>query len=121
VAAQAEQLRKEKDELEMRAEQMQREYEHKALALDKEREEEKLTHNEEKRKQLEQELNDLRQKTAQKLAEFDHLKTSLLRDLQNRCEKVPIAASAIQATARPGYSRVRAREHSLMTRTLVRR
>jgi kinesin family protein 5 len=86
--AEAEQLRKEKDELEMRAEQMQREYEHKALALDKEREEEKLTHNEEKRKQLEQELNDLRQKTAQKLAEFDHLKTSLLRDLQNRCEKV---------------------------------
>jgi len=29
-----------------------------------------------------------RGKTATKLAEFDSLKTSLLRDLQNRCEKV---------------------------------
>lgn len=29
-----------------------------------------------------------RNKTAMKLAEFDSLKTSLLRDLQNRCEKV---------------------------------
>jgi kinesin family protein 5 len=85
---QAEQLRREKEELEEAVEQTRREFESKAQALDREREEEKATHNEEKRKQLEQELNDLRQKTAQKLAEFDQLKTSLLRDLQNRCEKV---------------------------------
>jgi myosin heavy subunit len=86
--AEAEQLRREKEELELQVEQAKQEYERKAQALDKEREEEKATYNEEKRKQLEQELNELRQKTAQKLAEFDQLKTSLLRDLQNRCEKV---------------------------------
>lgn len=86
--AEAEQLRREKDELDLQVEQAKQEYERKAQALDKEREEEKATYNEEKRKQLEQELNELRQKTAQKLAEFDQLKTSLLRDLQNRCEKV---------------------------------
>jgi len=86
--AEAEQLRREKDELEKQVDQLKEEFEKKAQALEKEREEEKATYNEEKRKQLEQELNDLRQKTAQKLAEFDQLKTSLLRDLQNRCEKV---------------------------------
>lgn len=85
---QAEQLRKEKQELEQQVEELKQQYEQKVKTLDKEREEEKASYNEEKRKHLEQELNELRQKTAQKLSEFDHLKTSLLRDLQNRCEKV---------------------------------
>jgi len=55
---------------------------------EKAKEEEWAVQNEEKRLKLEQELNELRGKTATKLAEFDGLKTSLLRDLQNRCEKV---------------------------------
>jgi predicted RNase H-like nuclease (RuvC/YqgF family) len=83
---QAEQLQREKEELELAVEQTRREFESKAQALDREREEEgPTTRKQEKRKQLEQEL---RQKTAQKLAEFDQLKTSLQRDLQNRCETV---------------------------------
>eukprot|EP01088_Endostelium_zonatum_P001936 TRINITY_DN1232_c0_g1_i2.p1 TRINITY_DN1232_c0_g1~~TRINITY_DN1232_c0_g1_i2.p1 ORF type:complete len:533 (-),score=221.52 TRINITY_DN1232_c0_g1_i2:18-1616(-) len=52
----------------------------KAAELEKDRDE--------KQQKLEAELQDLRQKTAKRLLEFDSLKTSLLRDLQNRCEKV---------------------------------
>jgi len=37
---------------------------------------------------LEKELQLVREQTNQKLAEFDSLKTALLRDLENRCQKV---------------------------------
>eukprot|EP01133_Synstelium_polycarpum_P019800 gene19800-23715_t len=43
---------------------------------------------EEKRQKMEEELNVLREQTNQKLMEFGSLKESLLRDLENRCQKV---------------------------------
>ncbi len=69
-------------------EAMKENYEKQIRALETERDDERSSQNEDKRKQLEQELNDLRNKTAKTLSEFNQLKTSLLRDLQNRCEKV---------------------------------
>eukprot|EP01132_Coremiostelium_polycephalum_P003999 gene3999-5001_t len=43
---------------------------------------------EETRQRMEEELNILREQTNQKLSEFGALKESLLRDLENRCQKV---------------------------------
>ncbi|EFA83711.1 kinesin family member 3 [Heterostelium album PN500] len=43
---------------------------------------------EEMRQRMEEELNMLREQTNQKLSEFGSLKESLLRDLENRCQKV---------------------------------
>jgi kinesin family protein 5 len=80
----AENMKRERDSLAARIESMQS----KVSGLEEEKEAERATQNEDKRLKLEQELHELRQKTATKLAEFDTLKTSLLRDLQNRCEKV---------------------------------
>ncbi|KAK5584206.1 hypothetical protein RB653_005814 [Dictyostelium firmibasis] len=43
---------------------------------------------EETRQRMEEELNVLREQTNQKLSEFGSLKESLIRDLENRCQKV---------------------------------
>jgi hypothetical protein len=84
----AEAARREKEALAVKLETVRAEFEQRIAKLEKEKEEERASQNEEKRLKLEQELQELRHKTATKLAEFDSLKTSLLRDLQNRCEKV---------------------------------
>eukprot|EP01089_Gocevia_fonbrunei_P019256 TRINITY_DN675_c0_g1_i6.p1 TRINITY_DN675_c0_g1~~TRINITY_DN675_c0_g1_i6.p1 ORF type:complete len:932 (-),score=266.37 TRINITY_DN675_c0_g1_i6:10-2805(-) len=89
------QLRQENVTLKEESKKIQEVYEGKIKEFEQQREnewakqnEDWAASNEERRVKLEQELNDLRQKTATRLLEFDTLKASLLRDLQNRCEKV---------------------------------
>jgi hypothetical protein len=44
------------------------------------------------RRAAESELATVKDRTARSLAEFEALRTALMRDLQNRCEKVPPVA-----------------------------
>jgi len=83
-----ESLRDENKRLQAFLKQNEEQHQSQLKELHAQRDAEWSKHTEDKRLKLEQELNDLRTKTAKKLAEFDSLKASLLRDLQNRCEKV---------------------------------
>eukprot|EP01090_Pellita_catalonica_P016677 TRINITY_DN4839_c0_g1_i1.p1 TRINITY_DN4839_c0_g1~~TRINITY_DN4839_c0_g1_i1.p1 ORF type:complete len:1135 (-),score=304.00 TRINITY_DN4839_c0_g1_i1:39-2981(-) len=81
-------LQKENEKLRESLKQLRTESEAKFTEFAKKKEAELAVHNEEKRLKLEKELNELRGKTSTKWQEFDQLKTSLLHDLQDRCEKV---------------------------------
>jgi len=82
-------LSSEKQEDQWKLDKLQANFENR-LKYYQQREEEYIKREEEvkKREKLEQELKNLKQQTAQQLAEFDALKAALMRDLQNRCEKV---------------------------------
>jgi len=86
---QLEKLTTEKQEDQWKLDKLQANFENR-LKYYQQREEEYVKREEEvkKREKLEQELKNLKQQTAQQLAEFDALKAALMRDLQNRCEKV---------------------------------